>query len=53
MQDVEYGIKINLDGKSLSKVCKNNSRAATNDNVTDAFILTSNKSLKMTKIKKY
>ena len=35
----------------MSKVCKNNYRTAATDNVTDVFILTSDKSLDMIKIK--
>ena len=47
---MKYDIKINLDRKKLSKVCKNNSRTAGKDSVTDVFILTSSKSLEMIKI---
>ena len=38
---------MNLDRKNLPKVCKNNSRTA----AKDAFILSSDKSLEMIKIK--
>ena len=51
MYEIKYYIKINLDRKNQSKVCKNNSRTAAKDNVTDVFILTSDKSLEMIKIK--
>ena len=44
-------IKINLDRKKLSKVCKNNSRTAVKESVTDVFSLTSDKSLEVIKIK--
>ena len=50
IHDIKYDIKINLDRKKLSKVCKNNSRTAGKDSVTDVFILTSSKSLEMIKI---
>ena len=50
---MRYEIKINLDRKNRSQVCKNNSRPIVKGNVTNAFILTSDKSLKMIKIKKY
>ena len=39
MYDIKYDIKINVDGKNVSKVCKNNSRTAVKDNVTDVFLL--------------
>ena len=41
-----------MTSKYLSKVCKNNSRIAAKDNVTDVFMLTSDKSLEMIKIQK-
>ena len=50
---MRYEIKTNLDRKNRSQVCKNNSRAIVKGNVTNVFILTSDKSLKMIKIKKY
>ena len=48
---MKYDIKIDLERKNLSKVCKNNSTTAAKDNVTNVFILTSDKSLQMIKIK--
>ena len=41
MYDINFDIKINLDRKNLSKVCKNNPEAAVKDNVTKLFMLTS------------
>ena len=51
MYGIKYDIKINLDRKNLSKVCKNNSRTTAKDNVADVFILTSDKSLEMIDVK--
>ena len=51
MYEIKYDIKTNLDRKNLSKVCKNNSKTTAKDNVTDVFILTSEKSLEMIKTK--
>ena len=51
MYDIKYDIKINIGRPILSKSCKNNSRTAAKDNVTDVSILTSGKSLEIIKIK--
>ena len=48
---MKYDMKINLDRKNLSKVCKSNSRTPAKDIVADVFILTSGKSLEMIKKK--
>ena len=44
-------MKVNLDKKNLSETCKNSSRTTAKDNVADVFILISDKSLEIIKIK--
>ena len=47
--NIKYDTKINLGRKNLSNFCKNNSKTAAKDTVTDVFILTLDKSLEMIK----
>ena len=47
--NIKYDTKINLDRKNLSNFCKNNSKTAAKDIVTDVFIPTLDMSLEMIK----